>query len=118
MHCAEHFFQEIVGHQGVSHHQHAKTSVPFTFKTMSFPYMGTKHSETFYGGIAFGCSVFLHYHTDKDFTMSIAQVYLKGHGNYERDDVVVVYFYFPTLGVAVPLHSCENIHSWISLSGD
>jgi hypothetical protein len=35
--------------------------------------------------------------------MSIAQVHLKGKDKYEFHDDVVVYFCFPTLGVAVPL---------------
>jgi hypothetical protein len=35
--------------------------------------------------------------------MSIAQVHLKGKDKYELHDDVVVYFCFPTLGVAVPL---------------
>jgi hypothetical protein len=37
--------------------------------------------------------------------MSIAQVHLKGKDRYELHDDVVVYFYFSTLGVAVPLRS-------------
>jgi hypothetical protein len=37
------------------------------------------------------------------FTMSISQVFIKGRNSYEVDDEVVVYFCFPTLGVAVPL---------------
>jgi hypothetical protein len=53
--------------------------------------------------IVYSCNVFLCCHTDADFTMSIAQVFLKGRNRYEIDDEVVVYFCFPTLGVAVPL---------------
>jgi hypothetical protein len=47
--------------------------------------------------------MFLGCHTDADFTMSMAQIHLKGKGKYKLDDNVVVYFCFPTLGVAVPL---------------
>jgi hypothetical protein len=65
------------------------------FKTMS----GSKY----YGGIAYGCNVFLHCHTDANFTMSISHVFLKGRNTYEIDDEVVVNFCFPILGVAVPL---------------
>jgi hypothetical protein len=57
----------------------------------------------YYGGIAYGCNVFLPFHTNADFTMSISQVFLKGRNRYKIDDEVVVYFCFPTLGVAVPL---------------
>jgi hypothetical protein len=42
-------------------------------------------------------------HTDADITMSIAQIFLKGKELYTDKDDVLVYFCFPTLGVAVPL---------------
>ncbi len=42
-------------------------------------------------------------HTDSDYTMSMAHIHLKGKDKYELSDNVVVYFCFPTLGVAVPL---------------
>jgi len=35
--------------------------------------------------------------------MRMAQIHLKGKDVYKIDDDVVVYFCFPTLGVAVPL---------------
>jgi hypothetical protein len=35
--------------------------------------------------------------------MSMAQIHLKGKEQYEVDDNIVIYFCFPTLGVAVPL---------------
>ncbi len=53
--------------------------------------------------IAFGTNVFLHCHTDDDFTMSIIQVFLKGKRQYLFNNEVVVYFCFPTIGVAAPL---------------
>ncbi len=37
------------------------------------------------------------------FTMSMAQIHLKGSEQYNVDDNVVVYFCFPMLGVAVQL---------------
>jgi hypothetical protein len=55
----------------------------------------------YYGGLAFGCNLFLRCHTNDDFTMSMAQVHLKGKDQYTLADDVVVYFYFPALGVAV-----------------
>ena len=70
---------------------------------MSSSSSGNNHSVQFFGGIAFGSNVFLHCHTDADFTMSIARVFLKGQNTYETDDDVIVYFCFPTLGAAVPL---------------
>ena len=57
----------------------------------------------YYGGLSFGCNVFLRCHTDNDFTMSMAHIHLKGKDQYTLTDNVVVYFCFPTLGVAVPL---------------
>jgi hypothetical protein len=93
MRRAELCFKMIVDHQVVSHIHHAMMVVPF--KTMS----GSKY----YGGIAYGCNVLLRCHTNADFTMSISQVFLKETNRYEIDDEVVVYFCFPTLGVAVPL---------------
>ena len=53
--------------------------------------------------MAFGCNVFLPCHTDQDFTMSIIQAFLRGVDKYDVDDSIVVYFCFPTLGVAIPL---------------
>ncbi len=53
--------------------------------------------------IAIGTNVFLRCHTNADFTMSICQVFLKGKSKYHLNDNLVVYFCFPTLGVAVPL---------------
>ena len=50
-----------------------------------------------------GLMFFLRCHTDADFTFSIIQVFLKGKSTYLSHDDVVVYFCFPTLGVAVPL---------------
>jgi hypothetical protein len=93
MMSAELCFKMIADHQVVSHIYHARMVIPF--KTMS----GSKY----YGGIAYGCNVFLHCNTNADFTMSISQVFLKGRNRYKIDDEVVLYFYFPTLGVAVPL---------------
>jgi hypothetical protein len=66
-----------------------------SFKTMA----GSKY----YGGIAYGCNVFLCCHTDADFTMSFSQVFLKGRNQYKIDDEVVVYFCFLILGVVLPL---------------
>ena len=103
MRHAEQFFQLIGDHQVISHIENTKTVVPF--KTMSFPSSGIHHSVRMFGGIVFGSNVFLRCHTDDDFTMSIAQVFLKGHNTYGTDDDVVVCFCFPTLGAAVPLRT-------------
>ncbi len=93
MRRAELCFEQIADHQVISHVCHARSLLPF--KTIS----GSKY----YGGMAFGCNVFLWCHTDSDFTMSISQVFIKGRNSYEVDDEVVVYFCFPTFRVAVPL---------------
>jgi hypothetical protein len=76
MRRAELCFKMIADHQVVSHIHHARMVVPF--KTMS----GSKY----YGGIAYSCNVFLCCHTNADFTMSIAQVFLKGGITYEIDN--------------------------------
>ncbi len=72
--CAECSFQVMADHQVISHLKNPKAIVPF--KTMSFPSSGYNHSVQFFWGIASGSIVFLHCHTDADFTMSIAQVFL------------------------------------------
>ena len=70
---------------------------------MSMPSSLHKSTLKYYGGLAFGCNVFLRCHTDNDYTMSMVQIHLKGKVKYNIEDDVVVYFCFPTLGVAVPL---------------
>ena len=100
MQCAEELFMTIANHQVISHIHHAKKAVPFkTFTTSNTQ----SNSSKFFGGIAFGTNVFLRCHTDQDFTMSISQVLVKGKANYHLNDDVIVYFCFPTLGIAVPL---------------
>jgi hypothetical protein len=102
MRRAERSFEEIADHQVISHLKNVKAVVPF--KTMSLPSSaGKNHSVRYFGGIAFGSNAFLRCHTDADFTMSIAQVFLKGQNTLQANDDVVVYFCFPTLGAAVPL---------------
>jgi hypothetical protein len=70
------------------------------FKTMKIPSCDDYTPLKYYGSIGFGCNVFLQCHTDSDFTMSIASVHLKGKDQYKVDNDAVVYFCFPTLGVA------------------
>jgi len=99
---AEIAFRSFANHHVISHLHHAKKIVPFkTF--ISKNDTPSPYSADFFGGIGFGTNVFLHCHTDDDFTMSIIQVFLKGRMRYHLDDHIVTYFCFPTLGVAVPL---------------
>ena len=99
---AEMSFREFADHAVISHNYHAKKLVPFkTFQCTGD--LSSTFSSEFFGGIAFGTNVFLHCHTDADFTMSISQVFLKGKDVYNLQDDVISYFCFPTLGVAVPL---------------
>ncbi len=107
MRHAELCFEIIADHQVVSHIHNARMVVPF--KMMSAPAIGVDCSSKYYGGIAFGCNVFLWCHTDAGFTMSISQVLLKGKTMYEVDDEVVVYLCFLTLGVAVPLRPSDYL---------
>ncbi len=99
MKCAERSFCSIADHTVLSHIHHAKKVVPFKRFTSS----NDNYNAQFFGGIAFGTNVFLRCHTDADFTFSIIQVFLKGKLTYLPHDEIVVYFCFPTLGVAVPL---------------
>ena len=82
MRRAELCFEQIANHQVISHVHHARSLVPF--KTMS----GSKY----YGGMAFGCNVFLRCHTDSDFTMSFSQVFINGRNSYDVDDEVIFVF--------------------------
>ena len=103
MKSAERSFRSIASHAVLSHVHHAKRVVPFkTFSSPNDDTSGNFNAE-FFGGIAFGTNVFLPCHTDEDFTMSIAQVFLEGKSSYDLNDDVIVYFCFPTLGIAIPL---------------
>jgi hypothetical protein len=96
-------FRLVADHSVLSHLHLAKKLVPFNTFTLARPDNPLTFNAQFFGGIAFGTNVFLRCHTDDDFTMSIIQVFLKGKRQYLFDDEVVVYFCFPTIGVAVPL---------------
>jgi hypothetical protein len=100
MRKAEDCFECLADSEVLSHIDHARVVVPF--KTMTSPF-DSAHSLNYYGGLAFGTNVFLRCHTDEDFTMSMVNVHLKGMHQYSPSDPIVVYFCFPTLGVAVPL---------------
>ena len=100
---AERSFSVIAQHSVLSHLQLAKKLVPFKTFTANRDKYPSAFNAQFFGGIAFGTNVFLRCHTDADFTMSIIQVFLKGKSVYLSNDDVVVYFCFPTIGVAVPL---------------
>jgi hypothetical protein len=101
MRRVECFFEAISDHQVLSHLYHAKKIVPF--KTMSMPSSDRVPGLKYYCGMAFGCNILLQCHIDHDFTMSVVQVHLRGKEKYEINDDIVVYFCFPTLGVAIPL---------------
>jgi hypothetical protein len=94
-------FEMIADHQVISHLHQTKKVVPF--KTMSETSNGSCSSSKYYGAIAIDTNGFFCCHTNADFTMRICQVFLKGKSEYHLNDNVVVYFCFPTLGVAVPL---------------
>jgi hypothetical protein len=100
---AEMSFRAIADHSVLSHLELAKRVVPFKTFTSSRNDLPSNFHARYFGGIAFGTNVFLRCHTDADFTFSIIQVFLKGKSQYLLDDDVVVYFCFPTLGVAIPL---------------
>ncbi len=101
MRGAECCFEEIADSAVLSHVYHAKNTV--LFQTIKLPHSSTTTPLKYYGGIAFGCNVFLQCHTDADYTMSMSQIHLKGKETYSNNDDVAVFFCFPTLGLAVPL---------------
>jgi len=94
---AEITFHSFTDQCVVRHLHHAKKLVPFKRLTSTVDKSSTLSSE-FFGGIAFGSNVFLHCHTDANFTMRISQVFLKGRSEYHINDHVIAYFCFPTLG--------------------
>ncbi len=96
-------FHMLGDHRVISHLVHAKKLVPFQTFTSGTGDDHSKFNAQFLSGIGFGTNAFLRCHTDSDFTMSILQVFLKGKRKYSVDDDVIVYFCFPTIGVAVPL---------------
>jgi hypothetical protein len=96
-------FRMLGDHRVISHLVHAKKLVPFQTFTSGIGDDHSKFNAQFFSGIGFGTNAFLRCHTDSDFTMSILQVFLKGKRKYSVDDDVIVYFCFPTIGVAVPL---------------
>ena len=97
---AELLFESFAGSEVLDHIQRAKEVVPF--KTMHAPRCHQAHAK-YFGAIALGCNVFLCCHDDNDFTISMAHVLLGGKDQYNLDDNVVIYFCFPTLGVAIPM---------------
>ena len=106
---AELLFESFAPDEVLHHIQSAKEVVPFM--TMHAPPL-TDHDPVseraippakYFGCIAFGRNVFLRCHTDDDFTLSIAHILLDGRDCYQLDDKIVVYFCFPTLGIAVPM---------------
>ena len=107
---AELVFESFAPDEVLQHIKSAKDIVQF--RTMrapppiTDPYYATTRPippAKYFGCIAFGCNVFLRCHTDNDFTLSMAHILLDGRDCYELDDEIVVYFCFPTLGVAIPM---------------
>jgi hypothetical protein len=98
---AELLFDSFASDEVLQHIRCAKHVVPF--KTMCAPSSYCIPPAKYFGAIAFGCNVFLRCHTDDDFTLSMAHVLLDGHDQYQLDDDVIIFFCFPTLGVAVPM---------------
>ncbi len=91
MRHAKYCYEFIADNEVISHMFHAKQVVPF--KTMSMPSSSHTSMLKYYRALAFGHNVFLWCHTDSDFSMSMAQIHLKGKDKYELDDDVVVFFF-------------------------
>jgi hypothetical protein len=106
VHWGENCFESIVDYNILSHVRHAREAVPF--KTMHAPSAKFHQSKPpapakYFGGVAFGCNVYLQCHVDEDFTLSIAQIHLKGKDKYCVDDDIVVYFCLAEDGIAVAM---------------
>jgi hypothetical protein len=82
-------FRAIADHAVLSHLALAKKVVSFKTFTSSMADHFSNFNAQFFGGIAFGTNVFLHCHTDEDFTFSVIQVFLNGTSQYRLDDQVV-----------------------------
>jgi hypothetical protein len=63
---------------------------------------GDENWKSLWSALAFGLNVFLNVHTDKDMTESLTTVVA---GPDVDPDMILFYFCFPVLGVAVPLRS-------------
>ncbi len=102
---AEFLFDAYAPQEVLEHIQMARELIPF--KTMRAPPFGSasrcRPRTKYFGSIAFGCNVFLRCHTGNDFTFSMAHILLADHDSYKLDDDDVVYFCFPTLGVAISM---------------
>ncbi len=107
---AELLFESFSPDEVIKHIKSAKDVVPFT--TMHDPPITDLDHDVstraippakYFGGVAFGCNVFLRCHTDDDFTLSIAHILLDGRDCYDLDDEIVVYFCYPMLGISVPM---------------
>ncbi len=62
MQHAEYCFEALAHHKVISHLYHAKQVVPF--KTMNRTVSSNESRLKYYGGLAFGCNVFLQCHTN------------------------------------------------------
>lgn len=85
-------FKSFAGDKILHYITVAQRTVPY--KTMHAPPdPSSPHipSAKYFGGIAFGCNVFLCCHTDDDFTLSMAHILLDGKDVYSLEDEVVVY---------------------------
>ena len=102
---AELLFESFAPDEVIQHIRAAKEVA--SFPTMQSPAVHDSDHRIppakYFGAIAFGCNVFLRCHTDDDFSLSMAHVLLDGKDCYELDEDVVVFFCFPTLGIAVPM---------------
>ena len=85
---AERCFRSFADHHDISHLNHAKRLVPIKTFSYSMDHLSNFSAE-FFSEIAFGTNVFLRCNTDKDFSMSISQVYLKGRSEYHVHDEVI-----------------------------
>jgi hypothetical protein len=85
-------FEEVADSAVLSHVHHAHNGVPF--QTMKLPHGNHTSPLKYYGGIAFGCNVFLQCHTNADFTMSFAQIFLKGKEFYHEKMMLLFTFAF------------------------
>jgi hypothetical protein len=72
-----------------------------TVQYRTFPSCDGEEDSDFFAAIAFAENVYLSMHDDDDFTYSVVCPHMAKE--YTNADKEVVYFCFPTIGIAVPL---------------
>ncbi len=100
---AEHLFEMFISTNQVRlMHEAMKLINPKTFTTLP-----AKTCSRIYSAFASGINIYLNCHKDHDFTYGCSFIHMKEV--YTLEQLVVAYFCFPRLGIAVPLRPGDMI---------